>query len=160
METQVPKRLPARRQMLRIGGMAATAFALTPLSGCTGTDYEAVAKNARLFGLGLVGVDFFPGNIVPYHGLSSMLAFLSGGIAAIPSFKITSTPFNYLGIVFGSIALITWFKAFFFARYVIGEAGTERWVTYPIMLWLESFGGYLITMVRQFFRSRLIGPLA
>ncbi len=100
-----------------------------------------------LFGLGLVGVGFFPGYIVPYHGLSAMLAFLSGGVAAITSFKITSAPLNYFGIIFGSIALITWFIAVFSPDTLfslIGDGGTERWVAYPIMLWLVGFGGYLM----------------
>lgn len=26
----------------------------------------------------------------------------------------------------------------------IGIGGTERWVAYPIMLWLTGFGGYLM----------------
>ncbi len=100
-----------------------------------------------LFGLGLVGVGFFPGNIVPYHGLSAMLAFLSGGMAAIASSKITSAPFSYIGIVFGSIALTAWFIAVFSPDTLfpfIGDGGTERWVAYPIMLWLVGFGGYLM----------------
>lgn len=40
-----------------------------------------------LFGLGLVGVGIFPGNKSPYHGMSAMLTFLSGGFCAITSFK-------------------------------------------------------------------------
>jgi hypothetical membrane protein len=48
-----------------------------------------------LFGLGLAGVGIFPGNVSPYHGMSAMLAFLSGGVAAIMSFTIVSAPFKY-----------------------------------------------------------------
>ena len=35
-----------------------------------------------LFGLGLAGVGIFPGNRSPYHGMSAMLTFLSGGFCA------------------------------------------------------------------------------
>jgi hypothetical membrane protein len=100
-----------------------------------------------LFGLGLVGVGIFPGNIDPYHGLSSMLVFLSGGIAAITAFKIVLAPFKYFGIMLGSIALTAWFLAMFFPSILfssIGMGGTERWVAYPILLWLTGLGGYLM----------------
>jgi len=100
-----------------------------------------------LFGLGLVGIGFFPGNHVPYHGLFAMLAFLSGGVSAIMSFKISSSPFRYFGIAFGLTALTTWFTAILSPNLLfpfIGDGGTERWVAYPIMLWLTGFGGYLI----------------
>lgn len=100
-----------------------------------------------LFGLGLVGVGVFPGNIRPYHGMSAMLAFLSGGVAAIMAFKITISPLKYIGILFGSIALITWGIAVFSPSLLlpsIGMGGTERWVAYPLMLWLTGLGGYFM----------------
>jgi hypothetical membrane protein len=110
-----------------------------------------------LFGVGLVGVGLFPGNAVPFHGISSMLAFLSGGVSAIASFKIVSAPFNYIGIVFGAIALTTWFLAVLsptFPVSSIGVGGTERWVAYPIMLWITGFGGYLMNKIET--NERLI----
>lgn len=100
-----------------------------------------------LFGLGLVGIGFFPGNHVPYHNLFAMLAFLSGGVSALAAFKISSGPVKYISVVFGSIALAIWFIAIFSPSTlfsVIGDGGTERWVAYPIMLWLTGFGGYLM----------------
>ena len=100
-----------------------------------------------LFGLGLMGIGFFSGNHVPYHGMSAMLAFLSGGISAIATATINSVPFRYFGIAFGSIALTTWFIAILSPNLLspfIGDGGTERWVAYPIMLWLIGFGGYLM----------------
>ena len=60
-----------------------------------------------LFGLGLVGVGIFPGNVRPYHGMAAMLTFLSGGFCAITSLKIVKSPFKYISILFGLIALIT-----------------------------------------------------
>ena len=100
-----------------------------------------------LFGLGLVGIGVFPGNISPYHGMSSMLVFLSGGIAAITTFKIALAPFKYFGIALGSIALMVWVFAMFFPSILvssIGIGGTERWVAYPLMLWVTGLGGYLM----------------
>lgn len=100
-----------------------------------------------LFGLGLVGVGVFPGNVTPYHGMAAMLAFLSGGFCAITSFKVVTLPFKYISILFGSVALITWFIAVFAPGLLlssIGNGGIERWVAYPIMLWLTGLGGNLM----------------
>ncbi len=111
-----------------------------------------VSVPLTLFGLGLVGIGLFPGNRVPYHGLSAMLAFLSGGVSAIAAAKITSAPFRYFGLMFGSIALAAWFIAVLSPRLLfplIGDGGTERWVAYPIMLWLIGFSGYLMNSVES-----------
>ena len=100
-----------------------------------------------LFSLGLIGVGIFPGNISPYHGMSSLLAFLTGGIAAVLSFKIVSVPFKYLGLLFGLIGIVTWCTVVFAPNLIvphIGLGGTERWIVYPIMLWLTGLGGYLM----------------
>ncbi len=100
---------------------------------------------AVLFGLGLIGVGIFPGNLSPYHGMAAMLTFLAGGVCAITSFTILAKPFKYVAILFGSIALATWFIAVFASAYLlsyIGIGGIERWVAYPIMLWLLGLGAY------------------
>ncbi len=104
-----------------------------------------------LFGLGLVGIGFFPGNHAPYHGMSAMLAFQSGGVSAITAATVSSAPFRYFGISFGFIALTAWFTAVFSPNLLfpfIGDGGTERWVAYPIMLWLIGFGGYLMSEIK------------
>jgi hypothetical membrane protein len=102
---------------------------------------------AVLFGLGLFGVGIFPGNIVPYHGMSAMLAFLAGGVSAVTSAKIVKFPYKYVGILLGIISLTSWFLAVFSPSTLvpfIGIGGTERWVAYPLMLWLTGIGGYLM----------------
>jgi hypothetical membrane protein len=105
---------------------------------------------AMLFGLGLVGVGIFPGNIDPYHGMSAMLTFLAGGVSAITSYKIVKLPYQYFGIVLGLISLTTWFIAVFSSQTLtlyIGIGGAERWVAYPLMLWLAGLGGYLMNPI-------------
>ena len=100
-----------------------------------------------LLGLGVLGVGIFPGNVVPWHGLFAMLTFVTGGIAAITSSKIVIRPFSYLVVIFGTISLFSLFCAFFFSNLIIpilGSGGIERWVAYPIVLWLIGFGGYLL----------------
>ena len=102
---------------------------------------------AILFGIGLFGVGIFPGNVRPYHGMSAMLAFLAGGVSAVTSFKIVKIPYKYIGILLGIISLTTWFMAVFSPSTLmpfIGIGGTERWVAYPLMLWLTGIGGHLM----------------
>lgn len=96
-----------------------------------------------VFGLGILGVGIFPGNRVPYHGIFSLLTFLSGGVVAIFSFRVIPSPFRYLGVGLGSIALLFLFTSNWFIP-ILGSGGTERWVAYPIVLWLIGFGGYLL----------------
>lgn len=103
-----------------------------------------------LFSIGLFGVGLFPGNISPYHGISSLLAFLAGGIAAVLSFKIVSAPFKHLAIIFGLIGIATWIIVVFNPALIlpiIGLGGTERWVVYPVMLWITGLGGYLMNKI-------------
>lgn len=100
-----------------------------------------------LFGWGLVGIGIFPGDKAPYHGMFAMLIFSIGGLAAILAFKIVSSPFKYVGILFGSISLATWAAVLFIPNIIfslIGMGGTERWLVYPLVLWLTGLGGYLM----------------
>ncbi|KYC45054.1 MAG: hypothetical protein APG12_00979 [Candidatus Methanofastidiosum methylothiophilum] len=96
-----------------------------------------------LFGLGVLGVGIFPGNIEVLHPIFALITFISGGIAAITSSKILDVPFKYISILFGIIALFFLFSAGFFIP-IFGDGGTERWVAYPIVMWLTGFGGYLL----------------
>lgn len=80
--------------------------------------------------------------------MASMLTFISGGFCAFTSFKVVSLPFKYISILFGSITLLTFIMAVFASGLLIsfiGVGGLERWVAYPIMLWLTGFGGYLMS---------------
>ena len=130
------------------------AMLLTGLMTLTATFFQhkfftklLVSIPLSLFGLGLVGIGIFSGEKAPYHGIFAMLTFLSGGLSAILAFKIVSTPFKYIGIVFGSISLATYAAAVFIPNIIfplIGPGGTERWLVYPLVLWLTGLGGYLM----------------
>jgi len=101
-----------------------------------------------LFGLGIFGVGIFPGNITPWHMIFAMLTFVSGGFVPIFSAKVVRKPFKYLGLIYGIISL-----GFLFSTVFLGDAnplnflefgGIERWVVYPLLLWITGFGGYLL----------------
>jgi hypothetical membrane protein len=60
-----------------------------------------------IFGIGIVGIAVFPGNVATIHPLFSLLCFLGGSIAAIMSRKVLDVPLRYLAVALGSIALLS-----------------------------------------------------
>jgi hypothetical membrane protein len=96
-----------------------------------------------LFGIGILGVGIFPGDVVPWHGIFAIVIFFSGGIAAIASFKIVCSPFRYIFICLGIIALVFLFFSRFFIP-SLGVGGAERWLFYPLVFWLTGLGAYLL----------------
>jgi hypothetical membrane protein len=96
-----------------------------------------------ILGLGIFGVGLFPGHVEFWHGLFSFITFVAGGVACIMAFKIFPAPYRYIGICFGVISLVFLFRSSSFIPH-LGSGGTERWVAYPVVLWLIGFGGYLL----------------
>ncbi|MDQ1250945.1 MAG: hypothetical protein QG646_14 [Euryarchaeota archaeon] len=101
-----------------------------------------------LFGVGVLGVGIFNGSYGAIHGIFALLTFIMGGLAAIASSRVVKLPLNYFSVVLGGIALLDLFLYYFlensspFATFGIG--GLERWIAYPILLWIIGFGGYLM----------------
>jgi hypothetical membrane protein len=96
-----------------------------------------------LFGLGIIGVGVFPGDVVPWHGIFANILFLAGGIGAITSFRVVLSPLRYVFIVLGFITLVMLFAYPHFVP-LLGVGGAERWVFYPQVFWITGFGGYLL----------------
>jgi hypothetical membrane protein len=96
-----------------------------------------------LLGIGIAGVGILPGSIQPYHGILALVVFISGGIAAIVSFKIASAPLRYVFAGFGVIALVLLsFQKYFIPT--LGVGGAERWLFYPVVFWITGMGAYLL----------------
>lgn len=96
-----------------------------------------------LLGIGALGVGIFPGNINPQHPIFALTTFISGGLSAIYSYRLIKSPFKYLAVIFGVITLVFLFTMSIFMP-IMGAGGVERWVAYPIVLWLVGFGAYLL----------------
>lgn len=100
-----------------------------------------------LLGVGALGVGVFPANTGAPHTMSAMLTFIAGGLACVAGALVTRGPFQVLSVMFGAVSLLA------LASYVLPDAGAplvalesgglERWVLYPIVLWITGFGGYL-----------------
>jgi hypothetical membrane protein len=117
---------------------------------------QRVFKN-RLFtsllvitGVGSVSAGVVAINIsFPVHGILGLIAFVSAAASAIMSYKFEKSPLSYVSVILGSVALLAT-VLFFLGQgssdfYLgLGLGGMERFIVYPILLWMLGFGAYLI----------------
>lgn len=101
-----------------------------------------------IFGTGALGVGIFNGSWGDIHALFALATFAGGGIAAIVSYGVLGTPMRYFSAALGLISLATLIQYFALGDsspfLEMGEGGVERWIAYPIVLWVIGFGGYLL----------------
>jgi len=109
---------------------------------------KSVSVLMGLFGVGVLGVGIFNGSYGTIHGIFALLAFIMSGLAAIASSRVERAPLNYFSAALGGIALLD-----LVLYYILGNAspfaafglgGLERWIAYPVLLWVIGFGGYLM----------------
>ena len=96
-----------------------------------------------LVGLGILGVGIFPGNVGTLHGLSAMLTFIGGGIAAVMSSRALLGPFRFIAVLLGCVTLLSLLGMGVLIP-VLGDGGAERWIAYPVIFWLTGLGGYFL----------------
>jgi hypothetical membrane protein len=131
------------------GGVLVLAGALCLRLGFRRT---VVAVFAGLTGLGMLGVGVFPGNHGNVHAIFALLTFFAGGLAAIISVSVQTPPFSAISAILGVITLATLILYMLLGDRSpmggLGIGGVERWVAYPIVVWVMSFGGYLMGRAR------------
>jgi hypothetical membrane protein len=106
------------------------------------------ALPVALLGLGMFGVGLFPGNtVMAVHQLVSLVTFLSGGLAAILTARLQVRPLRPVQAALGGIALVFLLGYTFFGELAVfselGEGGVERWIVYPVALWMVVLGSGL-----------------
>jgi len=109
--------------------------------------HRVLTVMSTLFGAGTLGVGIFPGNTTP-HPYVAMIAFVFSALTAIAVFKVTSAPFRFMSLSVGLLSLVALIVGFLgdsspIAK-SIGIGGVERWVVFPMILWLAFFGGHLL----------------
>ena len=119
---------------------------------------KAVLIPTALLGVGTLGVGVFPLTHPAPHTLFAFTAFLAGGFAIVLSSRVTTAPFRYLWTALGAIALgatVLALDAFrsWAPMVELGEGGLERWIVYPIVLWLVAFGSYLMAPAAPAFKD-------
>jgi hypothetical membrane protein len=87
---------------------------------------------------------FFTETILVPHLIFSFMAFFFSGVAAVLSFKATSSPFRCFGAALGIFALVA--LVFFIAGvdFGLGHGGIQRMVVYPALIWYIGFGANTI----------------
>ena len=109
---------------------------------------RSVLIPTALLGAGTIGVGVFPLTHPTPHTLFAFTAFVAGGVAVVVSSRVAAGPFRHLWAVLGSVALTATVLGVFFLEWApvaeLGEGGIERWIVYPIVLWLVAFGSYLM----------------
>jgi hypothetical membrane protein len=117
------------------------------LAGHRAFGRRLVTVPTAILGLAVLGVGVFPGNTGAPHAIAAMVAFVSGGVAAVCSTVVVGAPLRYAFAGLGALNLVSLASYFLLGDaspfWVLGVGGAERWVAYPIMLWLMGFGGYL-----------------
>lgn len=131
--------------VLVAGAMILAAAVLLARAGSR----RGLAIALGVFGVGVLGVGVFPGNVAGWHPLFAMIAFVAGGVSAIMSRKLLEGPMRMIAVALGTIALIAIVLGSdaFVDRGVgaaLGVGGIERWIAYPVILWMVAFGGYLL----------------
>jgi len=134
--------------------MAVSGLLITASACCIHRAFrkQAVTIPLGLFGAGVLGVGIFNGSYGDIHAIFALMAFVMGGISAITSYRIERAPLSYFSVILGGIALLNLFLYYImgdtspFAAFGLG--GLERWIAYPIMLWVTGFGGYLMGQSR------------
>jgi hypothetical membrane protein len=101
-----------------------------------------------LLGIGVLGVGVFPGNRAVMHPIVALVAFLSGGLAAVLTASVQRGIYRYVSIALGVVALAALAVGLFGTTTLVfeelGVGGVERWIVYPVVLWTISFGAYLL----------------
>ena len=95
--------------------------------------------------VGAIGVGVFDmDNFKELHGLSALLAFLFGNVAAVYSGRRAKPPTSYLFILLGLIGLSALVLLIGEIDLGLGLGGIERLVFYPAMFWLLAYGAYML----------------
>jgi hypothetical membrane protein len=131
-----------------VSGLLILAGALFLVRAARG---RAVTLPVVLLGVGVLGVGIFPGNTSP-HPFFALLAFGAGGLAGVLSARSLPAPMRQISAVLGAVALCALALGIFLVETEpvasLGEGGIERWIAYPVVLWLVAFGGFLCAGAR------------
>lgn len=101
-----------------------------------------------LLGAGVLGVGIFNGSYGTIHALMALLAFVSGGLVALAAWRVVKPPFSWFSVILGVFSLAALGSFYLLGGsspfMALGPGGLERWVAYPVVLWITGYGGYLM----------------
>lgn len=92
-----------------------------------------------LYGIGTAGVGVFPGDISPAHGIFAGIVFATGPLAALASRKYCQKGLKRMVTLLAVLSLI-FLISFMIEQNPSNVGAVERFVIYPITIWLMVFG--------------------
>ena len=108
---------------------------------------RSVTIPMTVLGIGALGVGLFPGNTGAPHAIFAMVTFVAGGVSAISAARVATAPFRLISFLLGAVSLLTLVSYILLGdgspMAAFGIGGIERWIVYPVILWVIAFGGYL-----------------
>jgi hypothetical membrane protein len=103
-----------------------------------------------IIGVGGVGAGVVAENIsLPVHSVFALVFFVVGAASAIMSYKFEKSPLSHISVILGAVTLLA-MVLFILGRgssgfYLgLGLGGMQRFIMYPLLVWLLGFGAYLI----------------
>ena len=121
-------------------GLSAVGAAALLYRGERDRAFNAVAAVA---GVGAMGVGLFPMDMAP-HTPFAVLAFGSGAVVSILSYRMVGWHLGRLGALLGAISLVALALLGSGLYMGLGAGGMERLVLYPILSWLVAMGAVLM----------------
>ncbi|MBN1433069.1 MAG: DUF998 domain-containing protein [Methanomicrobiaceae archaeon] len=111
------------------------------------------SKELFLYGLAIAGLGVFFVGIFPEstglpHYLSAGTAFLMGSISAVAAAGRLKKPFCFFSAIMGITGLIALIALQIRIYGEIGPGGMERLIAYPLVLWIITYGSYLLNEVK------------
>ena len=96
-------------------------------------------------GVGGVGIGVVAENIfLPVHSVFALVAMVFGAASAIISYKFEKSPLSYVSVFLGALILLATVLSGSGFYLGLGLGGMERFIIYPLLLWMLGFGAYLI----------------
>ncbi|ACL17732.1 DUF998 domain-containing protein [Methanosphaerula palustris] len=141
--------IPPPSALIFDGAMVLVGLMTLGASVCLHRTFEdlVVTIPLSLLGIGLTGVGIFNGSFGTIHALFALLIFIAGGLSAIAAARVERSPLCYISVILGAVSLINLVSFLVLGMSgplaFLGPGGMERWVVYPVLLWLLVFGGYL-----------------
>jgi len=96
-----------------------------------------------LTGIGTAGVGIFTGDFLIVHVTVSLIAFVSGSLASIFSYRLIRSPLKYASVILGLLGLSAFIISISGSTLGLGPGGIERMIVYPLLIWGLGVSGYL-----------------
>ena len=101
-----------------------------------------------LGGLGAIGGAIFPEDVHPVHVIS-IVSFFVAGLTPFATLRIQKPPFTYISITLGVLSFALAILLSQNLLFGLPYGAMERMITYPTLLWVIGFGGYLMSSQSQ-----------